>query len=107
MREGGRRGRKGCRYDARAQPRAARGMPRSEGRRPASDGADVGQRRETAFRFWPFLELSKMEVAMSKSIIAEAPRKGWRFILFTASVFVYGMISRHEDAMVHGRMHAC
>jgi hypothetical protein len=31
VREGGRRGRQGCRYDARAQPRAARGMPRPEG----------------------------------------------------------------------------
>ena len=58
VREGGRRGRQCCRYDARAQPRAARGMPRTKGRRPASDGADVGRRRETgpfAFgRFWNY-----------------------------------------------------
>ena len=63
MREGGRRGHQGCGYDARAQPRAARGMPRSEGRRPASDGADVAQRRESVFLFWPLLSLPKMEVA--------------------------------------------
>ena len=63
MREGGRRGHQGCGYDARAQPRAARGMPRSEGRRPASDGADVAQRRESVFGFWPLLHLAKMEVA--------------------------------------------
>ena len=66
MREGGRRGHQGCGYDARAQPRAARGMPRSEGRRPASDGADVAQRRESVFLFWPLLSLPKMEVAHYK-----------------------------------------
>ena len=44
----------GCRYDARAQPRAARGMPRTVGRRPASDGADLAQRRESGFRVWVF-----------------------------------------------------
>ena len=38
-------------------------MPRTKGRRPASDGADVGQRRETAFRFCADLHLPKMEVA--------------------------------------------
>ena len=64
MRESGRRGHQGCGYDARAQPRAARGMPRTEGRRPASDGADVGQRRESVFGFWPLLYLPKMEVAL-------------------------------------------
>jgi hypothetical protein len=52
VRAGGRRCRQGCRYDARAQPRAARGMTRPEGRRPASDGADLAQRRESGFRVW-------------------------------------------------------
>jgi hypothetical protein len=34
--------------------RAARGMPRTEGRRPVSpsDGADVAQRRQSGFGFW-------------------------------------------------------
>jgi hypothetical protein len=33
-------------------PRAARGMPRPEDRRPASVGADLAQRRESAFVWW-------------------------------------------------------
>ena len=82
MREGGRRGHQGCGYDARAQPRAARGMPRSEGRRPASDGADVAQRAPEIFLFWPLLSLPKMEVAATNEN---------RIRLFFVAFFFFGV----------------
>ena len=51
-RAGGRRGHGRCRHDGRAQPSAARAMPRPVERAQASDGADgVGG----GFRMRPFL----------------------------------------------------
>jgi hypothetical protein len=92
VREGGRRGRQGCRYDGKdargtapCRPRHAE-MPRTEGRRPASDGADVAQRRESNFPEWVRFAPTRNGSRLPASPPGAAHQQGRQLRVFVSAV---------------------